>query len=164
MNAYAPRTPLALASRRLRRALADATPATPPLPAALKPAAYLRLRRKAAGLTVPQLADRITGVPADRDDRDEMMCLIALLETDGSVARRDATIAAIARAMPMDADVYRQLRDDPVEQHPRTCRDCGCSAWDRCGADQRAGHVDCCTWESETQCTRCAGTTGSVIQ
>ena len=157
MNAYAPRTPITQASRRLRRFLADATPATPPLPAPLKPAAYLRLRRKAAGLTVPQLADRITGVPADRD---EMMCPIALLETDGSVARRDATIAAIARAMPMDADVYRQLRDDPVDRHPRVCRDCGCSAWDRCGADQRAGHVDCCTWESETQCTVCAYVAG----
>jgi hypothetical protein len=123
---------------------ADAAPS--PVPP-VTPAAYLRLRRVHAGLTVAQLASRITANP---DQHSMATAMIHLLETPGVVARHAETTRALARVLPFDASVYWQLAHDPVEAHPRVCRGCGYTIWDAYSVeDQLLG------WTTDTSCTRC---------
>lgn len=144
-------------------AAAPKRPALPRLPDAvpLTPAGYLVLRRKAAGLTERQLADRLarlfergafgetalTGDPIDG----YMLHLVRGLEMPNAVARHRATIDGLALAMPLDGDVYFQLAG-AANRHPRVCRSCGCSANDACQHE----HLGNCAWESPTRCTHCA--------
>lgn len=104
-------------------------PPLPGMPVPLTPARYVQMRRRAAGLTIDQAAERIT---AQERDRRELRALLRLLETPGTVARYRATIEEIARAFPLDADVYHQLATQPADRHPAICRGCGCSRNDRC--------------------------------
>ncbi|MFA6125053.1 MAG: hypothetical protein WCS75_01405 [Sphingomonas sp.] len=114
----------------------------------LKPSAYLKLRRVAAGLSIADVA-RI--IAPDNADRREAVALVALLEAGGSVARKPQTLRTLQRAFRFDAAVYRQLAEAPVDRHPTVCRTCGCSEWDPCqDGDGRCG------WASPTACTRCA--------
>lgn len=122
-----------------------ATPVVPPL----TPAAYLRLRRTAAGMTMRAVASRIAK-PADSA---EATALVALLETPGNLARRRETLDALRGAFRFDPDVYRQLASDPVEHHPQICRGCGCSAWD---PHVDAQGVEALEWASDSLCTSCA--------
>jgi len=117
--------------------------------APLTPAAYLRLRRAAAGVSVSDAARRIA--PNNQADATR---LIRQLETDGTAARYVETIHGLRDAYALDVDVYLQLRDAPADVHPRICTGCGCSHWDPCGLPDDGGS---CAWTNDTTCTRCSG-------
>lgn len=117
---------------------------------ALKPSAYLRLRRVASGMTPREVGARIA---ASNDDMPSAIALVALLETPGVVAKREETLEALRGVFRFDADVYRQLARDPEGPHPQICQGCGCSAWDP--------HVDAdgcekLEWAASGLCTICA--------
>ena len=93
------------------------------------PSRYIQLRRRAAGLSIDQVAERLAS--AERD-RIEIRALIRLLETPGTVARHRLTIDTLASAFPLDPDVYRQLATAPADRQHAICGACGCSANDPC--------------------------------
>ena len=128
---------------------ADRRRPAPSVLSPLSPAGYLRLRRKAAGLSVETVARRISA-----NNQDEARALVCLLETEGTKARYRETVEGFADAFPIDVDVYMQLRDTPGDQHPRICRGCGCSEWDPCVAGDGT-HT--CAWHGLATCTRCVG-------
>jgi len=117
-------------------------------PAPLTPAAYLKLRRTAAGLTIAQVAEIIAPLQADRS---EATAFVGLVEADGVIALRETTLDLLQSAYSFDPDVYRQLSAEPAERHPRICRGCGCSTYDPCVRDGQ-----CCAWASDSCCTTCA--------
>ncbi len=129
-----------------------APPPTSPVPASapLAAAAYIKLRREAAGLTIRQVAS-IIAPKASRYA--EALSLVTMLETDGVRARHTDTLIALRKAFPFDIVVYRQLADDPADRHPTVCRGCGCSEWDPCRPRYAA---EFCGWENSTTCTGCA--------
>ena len=106
----------------------------------LTPAAYLRLRRKAAGMSIEQVVARIT---PDLKHRADARTLITMLEDDGTKARRRETLDWLEGAFPFDGNVYVQLATEPADRHPQVCRGCGCSHWDPCVASDGLTH---CTW------------------
>lgn len=119
----------------------------PPAPAApsdgwIAPAAYLRLRRDTAGLSLVQVAAR-AAVPVETLRR---------LETPGTVAERPSLLLTLRRVFPFDPDVYWQLVDRQGAP-PRLCRSCGCSHWDSCLCGDG---IDLCRLEGE-RCSRCTG-------
>ena len=130
---------------------------TAPETTAMPPARYLRLRREAAGLTRHEVARRLFG--ADQAKVEIAVSLLASLETPGVRARVGQTLERLIVAFPFDADVYRQLANDPADSHPLVCAGCGCTQNDACvSAD---GHHTC-GWHASTRlgaaiCTRCAG-------
>jgi hypothetical protein len=122
----------------------------------LTPEGYLRLRRKAAGLEIRDLATRLTDlraalveageVPAEMQAiRGDFVSILLMLEATGVRARMRETLDAIAAVMPFDADVYQQLADADPRRHPRVCRGCGTSTHDH----------DMTSWATATSCTRC---------
>jgi hypothetical protein len=114
----------------------------------LTPAGYLRLRRAAIGLTIEQVAARIS--PTTRG-RTVVGRMLRDLERDEVKVLSIDTLRPLARAIPMDLDVYAQLRDEPVDRHPRVCRGCGCSAYDACvDRDLRP-----CRWATPDLCSAC---------
>jgi hypothetical protein len=116
--------------------------------APLTPAAYVALRRKAAGLSVEQVAERLSRRACDQA---EIRALVRQLETPGITARHVSSLDILRDAFPLDPNVYFQLAFEPVDRHPRVCRGCGCSHWDLCDR----GEAGSCTWASEEICTRC---------
>lgn len=116
----------------------------------LRPHEYLRLRREAAGLTVQQVAQKMTRNPRELATAID---LVELLEIPGNTARRHETLDRLQAAFPFDPAVYRQLKDEPAERHPRVCRGCGASAWDH-GDGPFA-------WATDQACIRCAGEDGA---
>lgn len=108
----------------------------------IQPWDYVSLRRKAAGLSIEQLANTLGGKVYERHLR--------AIETPGL---RFQQIAALEHAIPFSTDVYRQLADLPPHQHPRLCRACG---WDghTVQPDRQDGLT---TWSrmDDTLCTRC---------
>lgn len=132
----------------------------PPLPrrpdaVPMTASAYLRLRRRAAGLTVRDLAQRMAALyiatatrrPSDTvaDITKAMVLVVQGLELPGAVARRRETIASLAAVLPIDANVYWQLAECPPDRHPRVCRGCGTTAHDH----------DAPRWATRTSCERC---------
>ncbi|MFV0624904.1 hypothetical protein ACBY01_12965 [Sphingomonas sp. ac-8] len=122
----------------------------------LTPEGYLRLRRKAVGLDIRDLAARLTDLctalvgagelSADMlAAREDFVSILIMLEAPGVRARRRETLEAIAAVMPFDADVYQQLADADPRRHPRVCRGCGTSTQDH----------DMPSWATTTSCTRC---------
>lgn len=129
----------------------------------LTPSEYLQLRRKAAGLEIRDLAERLEKLrghlirsgdvlPTMFAVKSDIVALILMLESTGARAKLRDTLDAIALVMPFDADVYQQLADAAPQRHPRVCRGCGCSTHDRC----RHADTGDCSWESPTQCSHCA--------
>lgn len=115
----------------------------------LRPWEYIRLRRLAAGKTIAQAARPHWHRP---EHRAEVEAIVALDERTGVVLREEWLVDAICRSFPFEPEVYRQLRDDPAEQHPDVCRGCGCTRWMPCiGRDGE----DCTGHEGGT-CTVCA--------
>lgn len=129
----------------------------------LAPEAYIRLRREAAGLTIRDLASRLSalrnalieagelpaGLLAIRND---YAAMIVMLEAQGVRARLPETLESIAAVMPFDPAVYRQLAEGDPRRHPRVCRGCGCSTYDSCHHESYGS----CAWVSPTQCSHCA--------
>lgn len=108
----------------------------------IQPWDYVAMRRKAARLSIEQVAQALGGRAYERHLR--------LLETPNMRVR---IVADLNVALPFSDDVYRQLADLPPHQHPRLCLGCG---WDDHSTlpDYRDGYI---TWsrENEAICTRC---------
>jgi hypothetical protein len=117
--------------------------------APLRADAYLRLRREASGLSVMEVARRIT---VNARDLPAAVDLVELLEQPGNVARRHETLDRLQSAFAFDPDVYRQLATESADRHPQVCRGCGCSAYDTDDA-----HAVRFAWASDNACVRCAG-------
>ena len=142
-----PRTFTMPMQRGERAATASAAPLTS--------AAYVRLRREAAGLSIKEVAGMLA---RNADEVAPALDLIYALETPGNTARRPETLEALRSIFPFDPDVYRQLATDPADSHPRICRGCGCSHWDPCTSDEHGA----CAWATDTACTACLPDTAPV--
>jgi hypothetical protein len=130
-----------------------ATVALPPV----TPAAYLKLRREAAGLSVAAAARRLNG----GQSFEQAARLIRQLEAKGVTARDRETVIGLADAFPLDPDVYMQLCGAPAHQHPSICRGCGCSEWDPCVSADGAHR---CGWASRAACTRCGEASSAPVR
>lgn len=103
---------------------------------------YVAMRRRAAGLSIEQVAQALGGRAYERHLR--------LLETPGMRVR---ILADLDKVMPFSEPVYRQLADLPAHQHPRLCATC---CW-----DEHTELPDCqdglTSWSREDSaiCTRC---------
>jgi hypothetical protein len=123
---------------------------------AMTPAAYLRLRRGAARLTMNDAAARLAPLMAERQ---AAYALLRLWETDGYAGDLD-DVARLRTVFPFDITVYRQLLTDPADRHPRICAGCGCTQNDACGDRQTTA----CHWVAPSLCSACheAGTKSST--
>ena len=112
-------------------------------PKVMTPALYLRLRREAAGLSRTQVAQRLYDIKIKRvfgdrrprrlyDSVAQALATVQQLETPGAYARYRPMIDFLGGIVPLDADVYHQLRNEPADRHPLVCRGCGCSTHDDC--------------------------------
>lgn len=117
--------------------------------APLKPGAYLRLRREAAGLSLDDVAFMVS---ADDVWTAFNKALLDLIEADEHVPG-PPFVDRLRGAFAFDPFIYRQLAAGfPV----RTCRTCGCSALDACDDEENGP----CGWAADPDlCTRCAGAT-----
>ncbi len=113
----------------------------------MTPANYLRLRRKASGLTLEQVAERLMSRAGFRL---MVVAFLRVLETDGCTAKHRDHIERLTSIFPLDPDVYFQLVNDPADSLPRICSGCGCSAYDPCTA---AGGT--CRFVAPDACDRC---------
>lgn len=116
----------------------------------LTPAAYLRLRREAAGLSIAAVARALAQKPGDLAAATD---LVHMLEQPGNVARKHRTLYALQAVFPFDQAVYGQLAKEPAEHHPQVCRGCGCSDWDTDDA-----HAVRFAWSTAHSCVRCDDT------
>jgi hypothetical protein len=128
----------------LQRAERAATASTAPM----TPAAYLTLRREAAGMTIGVVAGMLA---RKANEIAPALDLVHALETPGNTARRPETLEALRSIFAFDPDVYRQLANDPADSHPRICRGCGCSHFDPCDSEEHGA----CAWATDTACTAC---------
>lgn len=119
---------------------------------AMSPGTYLRKRREAAGLSVDDVAAMLACDPhyPEHERRDHLK----LLEADAQPASA-LTIASLRSAFQFDGGVLDRLSDlfyfnDGLPE-PRLCRECGCSQFDPCIADQSGP----CAWAAEDLCTAC---------
>lgn len=113
----------------------------------MTPANYLRLRRKAAGLTIEQVAERLMPRVGFRP---MVVAFLRILETDGSTARHRDHIDRLTAVFPLDPDVYYQLVNEPADRLPHICSGCGCSAYDPCTSADGA-----CRFVASDACDRC---------
>jgi hypothetical protein len=118
-----------------------------PAPGPMKPGEYIRLRREAAGLTIPQAAKHFYKNPDHRADVEANLRTIELPH----VKAKPHVSETLSRAFPFDDGVYRQLCEDPPEFHPTLCRGCGCDAHNTC--HNRDGSD--CTITVDGVCTAC---------
>ncbi|MDF2495194.1 hypothetical protein [Sphingomonas sp.] len=110
----------------------------------MTPSLYLRLRREAAGLSRIQVAQRLYDIQIKRvfgdrrprrlyDSVAQALATVRQLEAPGAYARYRPMIDFLGGVVPLDVDVYHQLRNEPADRHPLVCRGCGCSMHDACG-------------------------------
>lgn len=108
----------------------------------IQPWDYVAMRRKAAGLSIEQVAQALGGRAYERHLR--------LLETEGARVR---IVADLNVALPFNTDVYQQLADLPPHQHPRLCQRCG---WDEhTDLPDRQDGLTAWSREDDAICTRC---------
>lgn len=111
----------------------------------MTPSRYLRLRREAAGLSRTQVAQRLYDIKIKRpfgdrrprrlyDSVAQALATVQQLETPGAYSRYRPMINFLGGIVPLDVDVYHQLRNEPADRHPLVCRGCGCSTHDACGS------------------------------
>lgn len=110
----------------------------------MTPAHYLRLRRRAAGLSIAQVAERLMPRASFRH---MTAAFLRVLETDGCTAKNREHIETLATVYSFDPDVYFQL---VVGDAPPICSGCGCSAFDPCH-----GTEGVCSWSMLDACGRC---------
>ena len=113
----------------------------------MTPANYVRLRRKAAGLSIEQVAEQLMPRAGFRP---KVVAFLRILEMEGCNANHRHDIERLASVFPLDPDVYFQLLNDPADSLPRICSGCGCSAFDPC----RHGD-DVCGFVAADACNRC---------
>lgn len=110
----------------------------------MTPSLYLRLRRQAAGLSRMQVAQRLYDIKIKRvfgdrrprrlyDSPAQALATVQQLEAPGAYAKYRPMIDFLGGIVPLDVDVYHQLRNEPADRHPLVCRGCGCSTHDACG-------------------------------
>lgn len=133
----------ALTSRRTGKS-ASASALAPACAKVMTPSLYLRLRREAAGLSRMQVAQRLNAIQIKRvfgdrrprrlyDSVAQALATVQQLEAPGAYARYRPMIDFLGGIVPLDVDVYHQLRNEPADRHPLVCRGCGCSTHDACG-------------------------------
>lgn len=112
--------------------------------------AYLALRRRAAGLTI---ADVATMIAANASWRGFNADLLRGIEA-GAIVPSPGFVDRLRGAFAFDRFIVRQLVC-AIHPAPELCRVCGCSALDACD-DEQAGP---CGWASTAHdlCTHCAG-------
>ena len=94
-------------------------------PPPIAPWEYIRMRRKAAGLTIEQAAKRFY---ARDEHRAGVIANLTMFETPGVKVKRISDVD-LKRAFPFDPEVYRQLVELPPDRHPTLCRVCGWDQW-----------------------------------
>lgn len=153
----------ALTSRRTgKSALPPAL--TPAGAEVMTPSRYLRLRREAAGLSRMQVAQRLYDIKIKRlfgdrrprrlyDSLAQALATVQQLETQGAYAKYRPMIDFLGGIVPLDVDVYHQLRNEPADRHPLVCRSCGCSTHDAC--------ENACTLTAAL-CSHCATSTRKI--
>jgi transcriptional regulator with XRE-family HTH domain len=124
----------------------------------LTPGQYLAARRRAAGLSVDDVAAAVDTVPhlGEIDRR----AWIERIEADVAAIGHDVQHALLA-AFPFSLPVLRQLADlrsyGVAAGAPlRLCAVCACSEFDPCVIEDATGVCDTCDWHSATLCTACA--------
>lgn len=118
----------------------------------LTPGAYLAKRRAAAGLTVADVAERLSSEP--RISERDRAAFIESIEAD-VVSPTIITLSALRMIYPFDIAVLAHLAADPAEAtgpQPRLCRECACSENDACIDRHGSG----CWWVEEDLCIACA--------
>jgi hypothetical protein len=120
-----------------------AAPANEPM----TPGDYLRLRREAAGLTIPQVATHYYKRPEHRADVEANLRTFELPH----VKVKPHIAETLGRAFPFDHGVYRQLCEDPPELHPTLCRGCACDNHNTCHTREGSD----CTITVDGICTAC---------
>jgi hypothetical protein len=116
----------------------------------IMPWEYVRLRRKAAGLTIEQAARPYWCHPEHRADAERN---IRRLEEPDYRLSGHFRFADMSRSFPFSVDVYRQLCLLPPHQHPALCHKCG---WDE-HTGQYDMNGDYVTWSRQRDgiCSRC---------
>ena len=154
----------------MRHFTPPARPVLPPtLLGPLDAAGYLALRIGAAGYTLDTFAravitvqDHDRPVPAERPTVGEsrlrfrqMRNDVALATRRGARLRNPELVDLVAKIIPFDPAVYRQLASEVADRHPPICRSCGCSGNDPCIHEDDVGeHV--CRTVVPGLCSRCA--------
>lgn len=116
----------------------------------MMPWEYVRLRRKAAGVSIAEAARPYWHRPEHREDVER---IVRRLEEPGYRMTDHFYAADMSRSYPFNVDVYRQICILPPDQHPTLCHTCG---W-----DEHTNHYDTngeyVTWSREQDgiCTRC---------
>ncbi len=116
--------------------------------APITPGEYLRRRREASGMTLDDVAAKISTEPRidERGRRD----LIAGIE-GGAIALTMAEAAALHAVFRFDPQVLVRLVPPVTGDAPRLCRICACSERDAC-FDIDAG---ACFWIAPDLCSVC---------
>ncbi|NWK96538.1 XRE family transcriptional regulator [Sphingobium lactosutens] len=123
----------------------------------MTPGTYLQLRRKAAGLSIEDVAGAVRTVPHLAEiDR---AAFIRLIESDIAAPVWDV-IEALSGAFALDRDVVDLLRlAQDFPRHfkaidlslPQICKQCGCSDCDPCIVNGRS-----CAWSAPDLCNACS--------
>lgn len=118
----------------------------------ITPGAYLQKRRRAAGMSLEDVAIMLDTSPAISNRARVDM----LEEIEADLTPIDpGTVKALRFAFPFDPTVLNRLIDLHVHRAnlpaPQLCRECGCSFFDPCvDHDRRA-----CAWADRDLCTHC---------
>ena len=120
----------------------------------LKPGAYIKARRCAAGLSIGEVALRFGTAP--RWSLRERVTWLEQIEADLQPASA-FTLDALRGIFPFDLDVLSLLDAiaigaRPDEDAPQLCTVCACSELDPCW--HKDGEP--CAWATPTLCTACA--------
>ena len=118
-------------------------------PDPIAPWSYIRMRRRAAGLTIEEAAKPFYKRDEHRADVENNL---RTFETPG-VRVKAIRDLDLPRAFPFDPAIYEQLADTPAEQHPQLCVRCGWDEW----TDQhdREGYATAWSEALPGHCTRC---------
>ena len=139
----------------------------------LTPAAYVALRRRAAGFTVENLARALVTVGIHgrrhRPTARQIATMqaraadhVRLMEQPGATVVSHDALRLLQSVMPFDPAVYRQLIDAPANRQSRICRGCGCSGHDPCVSEvDRVESI--CRMLSPELCSHCVDDELSAI-
>jgi hypothetical protein len=140
-------------------------PAAAPATDELTPGRYMRLRREAAGLSIDDVAARLSGTTSGAAG---YRVLVEALERNDPMSGAELTLIddlADARIFSFDPAIYYMLvgrRAEPgAAPLPGICRSCGCTWNDACVDDERGP----CAWANAdaTLCSHCQPPPAPVV-